>query len=78
MDLYDQNKVLWPIGESEFWGFFMIFIILWLTNMAGVGGAGIQFPICLIFFNFDAKNAIALSNFSTALAAMMRTLINSQ
>ena len=43
--------------------------------MGGVGGAGIVVPLSMIFFRFDAKNAVALSNFSIFLSALIRYLI---
>ena len=33
-------------------------------------------PISMFFFKFDAKNAIALSNFSIFLSSMIRYLLN--
>ena len=44
--------------------------MLWLANTAGVGGAGMVVPIAIIFMKFDAKNAIALSNFSISISSL--------
>lgn len=44
--------------------------------MAGIGGGGVVVPISMIFFQFDAKNAIALSNFSIFLSSFIRFLAN--
>ena len=55
----------------------VVILILTLSNMGGVGGAGKCVPICLIFFRFDPKNSIALSNFSIFLASVIRYLLNS-
>lgn len=46
------------------------------ANMGGVGGGGMVLPISMIFFKFDAKNAIALSNFSIFLSSGVRYFIN--
>jgi uncharacterized membrane protein YfcA len=62
--------------QSEFWGLIVVFIALWLANMGGVGGGGIVMPISIIFFRFDPKNAIALSNFSIFLSSIIRFLLN--
>jgi uncharacterized membrane protein YfcA len=52
--------------------------VLWFANMGGVGGGGIVVPICIIFFGFDAKNAIALSNFSIFISSLQRFLLNAK
>lgn len=56
----------------EFWGLVATFVILWFTNMGGLGGGGSIVPISMLFFRFDAKNAIALSNVSIFLASLIR------
>lgn len=53
-------------------------LILLVTNIGGVSGGGQQVPICLIFFKFDIRNAVAISNISIFLSGFMRWLINSQ
>jgi len=53
-----------------------VMITLWQANVGGVGGGGMVLPIAMIFFKFDAKNAIALSNFSIFLSSGARYLIN--
>ena len=45
--------------------------------MGGLGGGGIVLPICLLFFKFDPKNSIALSNFSIFLASVLIYFLNS-
>ena len=59
----------------EFWGMIAVFWLIWLANMGGLGGAGFVFPISMLFFKFDAKNAIGLSNFSIWLSSFLRYLI---
>ena len=41
-----------------------------------MGGGGVVLPIAMLFFQFDAKNAIALSNFSIFLSSLIRFLSN--
>ena len=59
----------------EFWGLVMTFVILWFTNMGGLGGGGSIVPISMLFFRFDAKNAIALSNVSIFLSSLIRFVV---
>ena len=59
----------------EFWGLTFVFWFLWYANMGGVGGGGIVLPIAVIFFKFDSKNAIALSNFSIFLSSLIRYIL---
>ena len=61
----------------EFWGFLAVIAILWITNVAGIGGGGTVVPVAMIFLKFDAKNSIALSNFSIFLSSLIRYIINS-
>ena len=68
---------MWPLKEMEFWGMLATLAVLWFSNMGGVGGAGVVLPICLIFFRFDPKSSIPLSNFSIFLACVVRYLLNS-
>ena len=65
-----------PLKSEEFWGMLAVIVFLWIANMGGLGGGGIVMPICLIFFKFDPKNSIALSNFSTFLAAILIYILN--
>lgn len=60
----------------EFWGMLLTLGALWLTNMGGIGGGGTVVPLAMLFFRFDAKNAIALSNFSIFLSSLIRFLVN--
>ena len=55
----------------------IVMMIVWITNMGGIGGAGLVVPISQAFFKFDAKNAIALSNISICVSAAIRFVSNS-
>ena len=43
-----------------------------VANISGGSGNGFIVPIALIFFQFDAQNAVALSNFSIFVSAIIR------
>ena len=62
--------------ELEFWGFIVTFIVLWITNIGGMGGGGMVVPISLLFFKFDAKNAVTVSNFSSFISSAQRCFLN--
>lgn len=69
------HKDIFPMKPMEFWGLVLTFVILWFTNMGGLGGGGSIVPISMLFFRFDAKNAIALSNVSIFLSSFIRFIV---
>lgn len=44
--------------------------------MAGVGGGAIVTPLCMVFFGFTIKDAVAVSSFSTLCATFANFLAN--
>jgi uncharacterized membrane protein YfcA len=50
------------MNMTEYIGAFIVFIVTIIANTGGLGGGGTIIPIALIFFGFDPKNAIPLSN----------------
>ena len=60
----------------EVWGLISIFILIVISSMGGLGGGGSQMPICMIFFGFDVKQAIGLSNASICVCSIYRYLYN--
>lgn len=70
-----EHKLLYPMKPLEFWGLVTTFVILWFTNMGGLGGGGSIVPISMLFFRFDAKNAIALSNASIFVSSLIRFVL---
>ena len=71
-----EHKDIFPLKQLELWGMMVIYAALWLANMGGVGGGGMCVPIGILFFKFDPKNAIALSNFSIFLSSAIRYILN--
>lgn len=55
----------------------MIFFYLSVANTGGVGGAGVQVPIIIVFMKMSAKNAVPLGNFSICLSSTVRYFLNS-
>jgi uncharacterized membrane protein YfcA len=70
------HKELYPLEEVEFGGFIVVFAIIWLANMGGIGGGGMVIPIAMLLLRFDANNSIALSNFSIFLSSIIRYWMN--
>jgi uncharacterized membrane protein YfcA len=60
----------------EFWGMLMVILVLIIANMGGLGGGGIVLPVMMLFFKFDAKNSIALSNMSIFVASTIIYFLN--
>jgi uncharacterized membrane protein YfcA len=61
---------------TEYIGSLVVYFILVLANSGGIGGGGVIIPVSLIFFGFDPKNAIPLSNVSIFFAAIIRYFYN--
>jgi hypothetical protein len=49
--------------------------VLTMVNIGGISGGGTMVPTSQGFFNFDSKNAIAISNISICLASVIRYLL---
>lgn len=53
-----------------------MFILIALSNMGGLSGAGSNIPLMLIFFNMDMAEAVPLSAFVAVCATMFRFILN--
>ena len=51
-------------------------MVVFITNVGGVGGGGIIMPVVMAFFKLDTKNAVALSNLSLSIASTIRFILN--
>eukprot|EP00347_Sterkiella_histriomuscorum_P016584 403352629 len=67
-----EHKPIFPIYEKELVGIVIIPLLLSLFSIAGLGGGGIIIPFSMIFFVFDTKNAIAISNFAIFTCSVTR------
>jgi len=47
-----------------------------LTSAAGIGGAGILVPICLVFFNYSSTESIAMTNWIIFMSALGWFVLN--
>ena len=71
-----KHKDLFPMLFIENAGELITTLILFLSNCGGLGGGGSLIPIIIIFFGFDVKQAIGLSNCSIAVASICRYFFN--
>ncbi|CDW79605.1 UNKNOWN [Stylonychia lemnae] len=69
-----EHKGIFPIYERELAGILIIPCLLSLFSIAGLGGGGVIIPLSMIFFVFDTKNAIAISNFAIFTCSVTRYL----
>lgn len=65
---------MFPIYPREMIGIVIIPLLLSLFSIAGLGGGGIIIPFSMVFFVFDTKNAIAISNFAIFTCSITRFL----
>jgi len=70
------HKAVWPLLPLEYVGFFVTFICIVGTNAGGLGGGGVMLPVLIVFFRFDLKRAIAMSNSTIAVSGFIRYLMN--
>ena len=59
------HKGVFPGLGMEIGGIFVLIALKILCTMAGVGGGGIVTPLCMVFFGFLTKDAVAVSAFAT-------------
>lgn len=71
-----MHKEPFPMFGMEFAGCFAMIFVLFASNCGGLGGGGAVIPLAMFFFSFDARNAIALSNATIVVAALIRYVIN--
>jgi uncharacterized membrane protein YfcA len=72
------HKDLFPLNALEYGGcLFTIFIFIF-ANAGGLAGGGTTLPCIMIFFRFDFKRAVALSNVTICISSLMRYLINAK
>lgn len=62
------HKPLFPAEPIEIWGLFAITFLMLLCTAGGIGGGVVVAPMCIAFFGFGTKEAIALSGFSIFLS----------
>ena len=71
-----EHKEIWPMTAIEWVGSVLIIIDLYASNCGGLGGGGSAIPFLIVFFGFDIKNSIAISNASICIASICRYIFN--
>ena len=69
-----EHKKVFPIEALEFVGIIVLSIVIAIANSGGIGGGGLVTPINIIFFQFETKAAIALTNFAIFMGGITRYL----
>lgn len=72
------HKDLFPMNGIEYAGCFVTIFIFIFANAGGLAGGGTSLPCIMIFFRFDFKQAVALSNVTIFISSLMRYLINAK
>ena len=69
-----EHKKVFPIEALEFVGVIILSVVIAIANAGGCGGGGLVTPINIIFFQFETKAAIALTNFAIFMGGITRYL----
>ena len=70
-----QHKPLWPPTLIEIIGIVVIVLISMLAAASGIGGGQILVPLSIILLQFEAKQAIALSNGIILCNGLVKTIV---
>lgn len=62
----------WPLDIMSIIGLVVLALMLVLATLGGVGGNGVIIPVCLIFFRFDPKAAVAHASIFAAIGSIGR------
>ena len=71
-----EHKDVYPANALESIGGYVVIFILCASNMGGLGGGGAVIPLAMIFFGFNTKESISLSNASLCVASICRYFVN--
>ena len=67
-----EHKAVWPPLPSEVVGFTVLPLLLGLANIGGIGGGGLIIPVAMACWGFPTANAVAISNSTVFLGALLR------
>lgn len=68
------RKQFLPLDLMNILGLFVMTVMLVVATLAGVGGNVVILPVCLIFFRFDPKVAIAHTSLFAMISSLTRVL----
>jgi len=67
-----MHKDVFPIHYIEFIGTIVLPVLVGMANVGGIGGGGLVIPFLMTFWGFTTKEAIAISNMTIAVGAIVR------
>jgi len=70
------HKGVFPTQMVEMIGVFTFAFIMALCTVAGIGGGGVAISLIIAFFNFQTKQAVAISSLSILMCTIMRYVYN--
>lgn len=68
----EYKKSFDPFETNSIIGLVFLGVMLMLATLAGVGGNGMIIPVCLYFFDFDPKTAVAHASIFAAIGSIGR------
>ena len=71
-----KHKDLFPMNIRDYVGTFLVIIGLIIAASGGIGGGGILVPLLILVFEFKAKLAIPLSNFTIFGGSITNMILN--
>ena len=71
-----SHKDVFPTTMVEMIGVFPFAFVMALCTVAGIGGGGIAISLIIAFFNFQTKEAVAISSLSILICTIMRFTYN--
>jgi hypothetical protein len=73
---YEPHKNLFPMEIKEIIGTIIFSFFMALSNIGGIGGGGVAISMIMGFFNFNMKEAMAISSFSIMISTFARFIFN--
>ena len=70
------HKPLFPLLTVEIIGTIILPFLIAMANAGGIGGGGIIVPMCMLFFSFGTKEAVAVSTFTIFVSSVTRFIFN--
>lgn len=70
------TPLYWPPTMFANLGMFILSIVSILGNAGGIGGAGVNIPMMMIFFGLTIKECVPIANIFGLGAALVRFIIN--
>lgn len=71
-----EHKDLFPMTLLEYIGAFLVIIFMFIANSGGSAVGGTITPIVMMFYGYDIKMGIAISNFVVVFSGWLRFGIN--